>query len=174
MATLPAPPPLAGAGAVPFPDEHSVVIPILEETATVACEVVKIGRVRLTKTVRTHEEVLPLDLRHEEVTVERVALNQLLPEGAPVPIACQQGDALIIPVLREVTVTRLVLVEEVHVTTRHVTTQQPQTILGTLPGLASRKKTANSEAAVAYRQSTHEEVLRVIAVLTEQIQAPRA
>jgi len=66
------------------------------------------------------------------------------------------------------------LVEEVHVTTRHVTTQQPQTILGTLPGLASREKTANSEAAVAYRQSTHEEVLRVITVLTEQIQAPQA
>ncbi len=91
-------------------------------------EVVATGRVRLTKTVQTHEEVLPLDLRHEEVTVERVALNQLLPEGAPVPTARQQGDTLIVPVLREVTVTRLLLVEEVHVTTRQLTTQEPQTI----------------------------------------------
>jgi len=48
------------------------------------------------------------------------------------------------------------------------------TRLETLASLASWEEIADSEAAVAYRQSTHEEVLRVIAVLTEQIQALRA
>lgn len=45
------------------------------------------------------------------------------------------------------------------------------TRLETLASLASWEKTADSEAAVAYSQSTQEEILRVIAVLTEQIQA---
>ena len=48
------------------------------------------------------------------------------------------------------------------------------TRLETLNSLASWEEAADSEAAVAYRQSTQEEILRVIAVLTEQIQALRA
>jgi hypothetical protein len=45
------------------------------------------------------------------------------------------------------------------------------TRLETLASLASWEESADSEAAVAYGQSTQEEVLRVIEVLTEQIQA---
>lgn len=127
MASLPVIPLPTDTTAL-IPGEQPLVIPVLQETATITREVVETGRVRLTKTVETHEEVLPLDLRHEEVTVERVALNQLLTRDAPVPVARQQGDTLIVPVLREVTVTRLLLVEEVHVTTRHVVTSQPQTV----------------------------------------------
>ncbi|TDN37443.1 GAF domain-containing protein [Hymenobacter sp. UV11] len=48
------------------------------------------------------------------------------------------------------------------------------TRLETLASLASWEETTDSEAAMAYSQSTQEEILRVIAVLTEQIQALQA
>ena len=48
------------------------------------------------------------------------------------------------------------------------------TRLETLAGLASWEESADSEAAVTYGQATQEEILRVIEVLTEQIQALQA
>ena len=106
--------------------EGYAVIPVIKETATVGREVVETGRVRLTKTVEEHEEVLPLDLRHEEVTVAHVPVNQLVPEEAPLPTTRQEGDTLIVPVLREIMVKRVLLVEELHVTRHQITTQEPQ------------------------------------------------
>jgi sigma54-dependent transcription regulator len=45
------------------------------------------------------------------------------------------------------------------------------TRIETLAGLASWEDDDTSEAAQAYRRSTQEEVLQIIAVLTEQIRA---
>jgi uncharacterized protein (TIGR02271 family) len=103
-------------------------IPVIEETALITRELVETGRVRLTKTVEERPQTLPLDLRHEQVEVQHVPLNQFLPDDAPAPDSRREGDTLIIPVLREVMVKRLLLVEELHVTTRQLTTQEPQTV----------------------------------------------
>lgn len=105
-----------------------VVIPVLAETATITREVVETGRVRLTKTVEEQEEAVPLDLRHDEVQVERVALNQFLPEDAPPPETRYEGATMIVPVLREVLVKRLLLVEELHITRQQFTTTEPQRV----------------------------------------------
>ena len=108
--------------------EAELVVPIIEETAIISRELVETGRVRLTKTVTEHTETLPLDLRHDEVHVERVAVNTFLPDDAPAPAARYEGDTLIIPVLREVLVKRLLLVEELHVNKHQITTAEPQVI----------------------------------------------
>lgn len=109
-------------------EEMKLVIPVIEETATVTREVVETGRVRLTKTVAEHTETVPLDLRHEEVHVEHVPINQFLPDDQPAPAARYEGDTYIVPVLREVLVKRLLLVEELHVSKRQVATTEPQVI----------------------------------------------
>lgn len=126
MSTTPFDQPLG----VHLPEESSTElrIPVLAETATVTRELVETGRVRLTKTVVEHQETLPLDLRHDEMRVERVAVNQFLPDGAAPPDSRYEGDTLIVPVLREVLVKRLLLVEELHVTKQQTSTSEPQTV----------------------------------------------
>ena len=103
-------------------------IPVIEETAIITRELVETGRVRLTKTVEEHQKTLPLDLRHEQIEVQHVPINEFLADGAPAPDSRREGNTLIIPVLREVMVKRLLLVEELHVITRQLTTQEPQTV----------------------------------------------
>ena len=121
---LPAPDP-ARFPLEPVPD---VCIPVIEETAVITREVVETGRVRLTKTVDEHAETLPFDLRHDEVQVERVPFNQFLPDDAPAPDSRYEGDVLVVPVLREVMVKRLLLVEELRVTRHQVVVATPQTV----------------------------------------------
>lgn len=72
---------------------------------------------------------MPLSLRRDEVQVERVPVNQFLPDGAPAPGSRYEGEILVVPVLREVMVKRLLLVDELRVTTRRVITEEPQTVL---------------------------------------------
>lgn len=112
-----------------LPSTLPLLIPVIAETATVTRNVVETGRVRLTKTVTGHPQTLPLALRHDEVHTERVPVNQFLPDEAPAPDSRHEGDTLIIPVLREVLVKRLLLVEELHVTRRQLTTTEPQTVV---------------------------------------------
>lgn len=112
----------------PAQEEGKLVIPVIEESATITRELVETGRVRLTKTVAEHTETVPLDLRHEEVDVQRVPVNQFLPDDLPAPAARYEGETFIVPVLREVLVKRLLLVEELHVSKRQVATTEPQHI----------------------------------------------
>jgi uncharacterized protein (TIGR02271 family) len=125
-----------GRPAPPSPSERLAaeaaegprVLPVLEERATIRREVVETGRVRLTRLVHEAEEQVSVPVHHDEVQVERVPLNQTLPAGATAPGTRYEGDTLIIPVLREVAVveTRLLLVEELRVTKRQVTTQHTE------------------------------------------------
>ncbi|UOQ53006.1 YsnF/AvaK domain-containing protein [Hymenobacter cellulosivorans] len=105
-----------------------LVIPVIEEQAVINREVVESGRVRLAKTVHEREEMLEIPLQHEEVLVERVPVNQFVADGAATPGLRYDGDTTIIPVLREVVVTRLLVVEEIRVTKRTQTTTLTQPI----------------------------------------------
>ena len=105
-----------------------LVVPVIEEHAVVHREVVESGRVRLSKIVQEHEEAINLALQHEEVNVERVPLNQYVADEATAPAVRYEGDTLIIPVVREVVVKRLLLVEELRVTKHRVETQETQTV----------------------------------------------
>jgi len=105
-----------------------LVIPVLAETVSVGRRLVETGGgIRLTKRVHQREEVIEKALRHDDVTVERVPVNQIV-TMAPAPR--QDGDTLIIPVLEEVLVVekRLLLREEVRVPRRQRIVREPQTV----------------------------------------------
>lgn len=114
----------------PLGDEATRVLPIIEERATVRREITETGRVRIARQVHETDEQISVPVQHEEVSVERVALNQTLPAGAVAPASRYEGDTLIIPVLREIVVveTRLLLIEELRVTKRHITTQHTESV----------------------------------------------
>ncbi len=127
-----------GKGQAPTPPERlaaeaaegRLVLPVIEERAVVRREIVETGRVRLTRRVHETDEEISVPVQHDEVEVERVPLNQTLPAGALPPANRYEGDTLIIPVVREVAVieTRLLLVEELRVTKRQITTQYTEPV----------------------------------------------
>jgi len=116
------------AGAdLPYHEER-ITIPVISEELRVEKELVETGRVRVTKQV--HEEIqsvaIPLD--HTEFEVQRISVNRYV--DAPPPVR-HEGDTMVVPVLREEIVVqkRLVLVEEVHITQRRITTTDTQEVL---------------------------------------------
>ena len=105
--------------AAPFRPEITLIpttitIPVIEETARVVIETVETGRVRVVKEVHEWLETLTTPLTETRVEVERVAVGRVVAEAPPVR---QEGDVMVISVVREeaVVVTQLVLVEEVRI-----------------------------------------------------------
>lgn len=94
---------------------QSETFPVIEEKLKVGKELVETGKVKLHKTVTEEDVNIKLSLEHDEVEVERVAVNQFVEEA---PATRYEGDTMIIPVLREEIVKRLVVVEEVRITRR--------------------------------------------------------
>lgn len=107
-------------------------IPVIEERARIDKETVERTNVRITSSVRERNEVLTEALHHEEVAIERVAIDK---EVDAMPSVRQEGDVTVIPVVEErVVVTRqLVLVEELRVklTTVEEVVQIPVTLHST-------------------------------------------
>ena len=101
------------------------VIPVMEEELRVGKRVVETGRVRVTKTVQEHEEVVDEPLMREEYDVERVRVDAFV-DGPVGPR--QEGETLVVPVLEEVLVVekRLVVREELRITRRRTEERKPQ------------------------------------------------
>ncbi|HWE93626.1 MAG TPA: YsnF/AvaK domain-containing protein [Tepidisphaeraceae bacterium] len=117
---------LEGATMEPV-DRAGVVVPLAEERAEVGKRKVQTGGVRVSTHVREREEVVDLPLEKEEVEIERVAVGRVV---ETMPEIRREGDTLIVPLVEEVLVVekRLVLREEVRVTTRRSLTHQPQRV----------------------------------------------
>ena len=105
-----------------------LVVPVVHEVLDVQKRWVEGGRVRITKVVHQHEEVVDEPLLREEVEVERIAINRAV--DGPVAIR-HEGDVMIVPVLEEVLVVekRLVLKEELHIRRRRAEVSHPQRIV---------------------------------------------
>ena len=103
------------------------VIPVVAEFLNVTKRSVETGGVRVSKKVEEHEEVIDEPLLHEDVEVQRVAINRFV--ETPVPVR-QEDATVIIPLFEEVLVVekRLLLKEEVHIQRRRTTLRQPQTV----------------------------------------------
>jgi stress response protein YsnF len=106
-------------GAAPFPSadrtavsQTEVVIPLAEEVLRVGKRAVEAGRVRVSVTTATAEEVVHQTLRSRRADVERVAFGHEVQE---VPQTREEDGVLIIPVVEEILVIekRLVLKEEI-------------------------------------------------------------
>jgi uncharacterized protein (TIGR02271 family) len=109
------------------PREPPLVLPVLEEALDVRTRRVETGRVRIHKTVQAREVLVDEPLLREEVIIERVPVNRVV-EG-PIPVR-YEGDTMILSLLEEVLVveTRLLLKEEVHITTRRTDTHTPERV----------------------------------------------
>ncbi|HEX8636580.1 MAG TPA: YsnF/AvaK domain-containing protein [Pyrinomonadaceae bacterium] len=108
-------------------ENAATVIPVIEEQIVVDKYVVERGKVRVSKRVSEHEEIVDEPLFHEEVSVERVPVNRII-ENAPA--VRNEGDTLVIPIVEEriFVEKRLVLIEELRVKKQLVETHQPQKI----------------------------------------------
>jgi len=107
---------------------EKLVVPVVQEVMDVQKRWVESGRVRVTKVVHQHEEVVDEPLLREEVEVERIAINRAV--DGPVAIR-HEGEVMIVPILEEVLVVekRLVLKEELHIRRRRAEVSNPQRIV---------------------------------------------
>jgi uncharacterized protein (TIGR02271 family) len=115
------------AGAAPR--EPPLVLPVMAEVLDVQTRRVETGRVRIHKSVQAREVLVDdQPLLREEVIIERVPVNRVV-EG-PIPVR-YEGDTMILSLLEEVLVveTRLLLKEEVHMTTRRTETHAPERVM---------------------------------------------
>ena len=105
--------------------EKPKVTQLREEILTVNKRWVKAGEVHLRKKITEQSQEVPYELAHEEVDIQRVAVNRVLGESETAKPR-QEGDTLVIPVLEEelVVTKRMVVREEVRITRRKITTQQ--------------------------------------------------
>jgi uncharacterized protein (TIGR02271 family) len=108
-------------------DETS--LPLAEETASLDRREAVTGRVRVTTTVDSKEQLLQAELLDEEVEVTRVPVGRVVDRA---PEVRTEGDLTIVPVLEEIAVVekRLVLCEELHL--RRVSRRHAETIPVTL------------------------------------------
>ena len=108
-------------------ESEKMVIPVIEEQVAVGKQVVETGKVRISKRISEHEELVDVPLFREEVRVERVPVNLFVETLPPVR---QEGDTMVIPVVEEQIVIhkKLLLVEEIRVRREVVEHHQPQTV----------------------------------------------
>jgi uncharacterized protein (TIGR02271 family) len=107
---------------------ESRVIPVIEEQLQVEKQVIETGRLLVNKTVREEEQVVTTPLMHDEISVERVPINKYV---ETIPVVRYEDELTIIPVVKEVLVLekRIMLVEEVHITKRRLSTDDTQRVM---------------------------------------------
>jgi len=113
----------------PSRTKPTTTIPVIEERVDVRKRVVDRGRgVRVTKHVKEHDLVIDQPLMREEVSVERVAVDQVI--SGPPPSQRYEGETLVIPVLEEVLVLekRVHLKEEIRITRRRRSEREAQRV----------------------------------------------
>lgn len=103
--------------AADFTAEPAIRIPVIEEQVQISKKIVETGKIRISKRVYEEEVTVDVPVTRETHTVERVPVNQYVETA---PEIRQEGDTMIIPVMREEVVvsTRLILVEELRLTKR--------------------------------------------------------
>ena len=97
------------------------------ETLQVGKRSVTKGVVQLSKRVVERQETVDLPLQQARVRLERVSVNQVVSEAAPVRY---EGDTMIVPLYEEVLVVskQLMLAEEVRITKARTEQHKPQQV----------------------------------------------
>jgi len=102
------------------------VIPVIEEEVIIGKKVVETGRILVKKTVSTEDVTVEVPVLTEHFDIERVSINQYL-DNPPAPLR-YEGDTIVIPVLKEVVVKRILLVEEIHLIKKVETSNKTENI----------------------------------------------
>ncbi|HEY1112199.1 MAG TPA: DUF2382 domain-containing protein [Chitinophagaceae bacterium] len=121
--------PLQGSNSLPDnnydnSNSNEVVIPVIEEYAVVQKEIIETGKVHLRKTVTEDKAIVNLPIINESYDITRVPISNEVHDNPP-PAVRYEGDTMIIPVVKEVTVMvkRYEVIEEVRITKK--TTEIP-------------------------------------------------
>ena len=103
------------------------IIPVIQEQATIHTEIKETGKLKIKTTVTEVEKNIDVPLIQEGYEIKRIPINQFVDTRPP---AREEGDTIIIPVVREVLVVekRLELVEEVHLVKQQTTVQHRESI----------------------------------------------
>jgi uncharacterized protein (TIGR02271 family) len=90
------------------------VIPVVEEQASISKVEQETARIKIHKHVVEVEKNIDVSLLQEGYDIQHVSINQFVDQQPPIR---EEGDTIIIPVVREVLVVekRLELVEELHI-----------------------------------------------------------
>jgi uncharacterized protein (TIGR02271 family) len=102
-------------------------IPVAEEKVQVNKRTIQTGAIRIRKVIQEREEVVDEPLLQQKVNIERVQVNRFVEK----PVAIRQhNETTIIPVMEEIVVVekRLLLKEELHITTVTETVRKPQKV----------------------------------------------
>jgi stress response protein YsnF len=83
------------------PRTEEMVIPLAEESVSVSRREVETGQVRVALSTDSETVIARETLRGCKIEIERVPVNQTLPDGEPAPQSRQEGDTLVIPVVEE-------------------------------------------------------------------------
>jgi len=123
--------PLEGAsniGSVERAEREEAKIPVVEERLAVGKRLVETGVVRIHASVHEREEVVDEPLTRRKVSVETVAINQMV--DGPRPTVRQEGDLLIVPICEEVVVVekRWMLKEELRIRQLEETFHEPLSV----------------------------------------------
>ncbi len=107
-------------------NQDTISIPVIQETVTINKSQIETGRIRISKKVNEENKVVDIPLEHEEIEVETIDINQYV-ETVPEPVR-YEGDTMVIPVLKEVSVVRILLEKEIRITKKRVQTLDAQNI----------------------------------------------
>jgi uncharacterized protein (TIGR02271 family) len=99
------------------------MIPVIEEQLHISKELLEVGKVIISKKIIEEQVDTEMKVFHDDVTVETKVIGEYI-EGK-LPEIRTQGETTIIPVIKEVIVKRLILVEEIHITKRQKETLVP-------------------------------------------------
>jgi uncharacterized protein (TIGR02271 family) len=112
-----------------FEERNEQTISVVHEHATIHKEVIETGKVHISK--RVTEEVVSVNLPviNESYRVEHVPVEKKILDNPP-PAVRYEGDKMIIPVLREITVVqkKYEVIEELHIIRESVETPLVQEI----------------------------------------------
>lgn len=106
--------------------DEELSVPVIKEVVTVGKHVVETGKVKINKNVSYTDKDVQIALQKVDVEVKTIMINKLLDE-APEPVR-YEGDTMIISELQEVCIVRLMLVKEIHVTTKKSTSHETQKV----------------------------------------------
>jgi uncharacterized protein (TIGR02271 family) len=101
---------------------ESQMIPVVQEFLNVGKQTVETGVVTVSKKIEQEVKEVSMPLIREEIIIDRVPIGTTV--SAEAPVSRYEGDTLIIPVVKEELIVqkRLILVEEVRITKRAITT----------------------------------------------------
>jgi len=116
----------------PGPSRSAVseeVFPVVHEQATIQKEVVETGKIRIRKRVSEEKASFNLPVINESYHIEHLPGSKDLLDTPP-PAVRYEGDTMIIPVLREVSIVvkKYEVVEEIHITRKLTETPLVQEI----------------------------------------------